>query len=582
MSYYPPISIKQAIDKIDFNHYLLPAIQREFVWGVNQIELLFDSLMRNYPIGSLLMWKVQGRNKSDHRYYSILKAYREKYQTHCAEVNTSTISDFEAILDGQQRLTALYIGLKGSYAFKRKNFLWRDNEKSIPTRKLYLCLTESSVDDDDNEDGRVYDFRFLTQDELHSSEKLWFLVGEILLLNGTFELNQYLRKMGWDSNEYISNTLSKLLDVIHVKTLINYYLELEQDYDKALNIFIRINSGGEKLSYSDLIMSTIISGWKSDSVSARDEFNSLIDEVWDSTQIVIDKDLIIRSYLLIFSEDIKFRVTNFSIENAKEFKENWTSIRSAIIETMELVKDFGYVERTLTSKNALLPIIHYLVITDRSEQFTSKVCFKEDRALIRRWFHTVLLKRIFGGQADAVLKLIRDVVRDDVENGGSIFPALAIAARLGKTRKSIKMDDESIDNLLYTTYEDRYAFPILALLYPHLDYKNNDFNKDHIFPKSMFLEKSLKKNGIDLSRENSFYYTENWCYNGIVNLQLLDSNDNKSKSNKTFEEWARLGKVDFEKQILPQITNFDEFIRFVDERWKMLKGKLEEVLRFEE
>ena len=63
MSYQTPISIKQAIDKIDFNHYLLPSIQREFVWGSGQIELLFDSLMRNYPIGSLLMWKVQGVNK---------------------------------------------------------------------------------------------------------------------------------------------------------------------------------------------------------------------------------------------------------------------------------------------------------------------------------------------------------------------------------------------------------------------------------------------------------------------------------------------------------------------------------------
>ena len=448
MSYYPPISIKQAIDKIDYSQYLLPAIQREFVWSTGQIELLFDSLMRNYPIGSLLMWKVQGENKTDHRYYSVLKTYREKYNTHCQEVNTSSIPDFEAVLDGQQRLSALYIGLKGSYAYKKKNFAWKDNEHSIPTRRLYLCLTEDSIDEDENEDGRVYDFRFLTKEELQNSEKIWFEVGQILALNGTFELNQFLKKKEWDSNEYISNTLSKLLDVIHVKTLINYYLELEQDYDKALNIFIRINSGGEKLSYSDLIMSTIISGWTSRSVSARDEFNNLIDEIWDSTEIVIDKDLIIRAYLLIFSDDIKFRVTNFSIANAKEFKENWKEIRAAIIEATELVRDFGYVERTLTSKNALLPIIHYLFISNRTKQFTSKVAYKEDRELIKRWFHTVLLKRIFGGQADTVLKQIRDVVKDEVKKGTEIFPAQAIAKKLSKTRKSITMDDESIENLL--------------------------------------------------------------------------------------------------------------------------------------
>lgn len=229
MSYYPPISIKQAIDKIDFNQYLLPAIQREFVWNTDQIELLFDSLMRNYPIGSLLMWKVEGVNKTNHRYYTVLKTYREKYITHCDEINTSSIADFEAVLDGQQRLTALYIGLKGSYAYKRKNYAWKNNENSIPTRKLYLCLSENSIDEDENEDGRVYDFRFLTKDELNDSDLIWFEVGEMLKLNGTYELNQFLKKNDWDTNEYISNTLSRLLDAVHIKTPINYYLELEQD-----------------------------------------------------------------------------------------------------------------------------------------------------------------------------------------------------------------------------------------------------------------------------------------------------------------------------------------------------------------
>jgi len=579
MSYYPPISIKQAIDKIDYNQYLLPAIQREFVWGANQIELLFDSLMRNYPIGSLLMWKVQGSNKTDNRYYSVLKNYREKYNIHCEEVNSATIPDFEAVLDGQQRLTALYIGLKGSYAYKRKNYSWKNNENSIPTRKLYLCLTEDSIDEDENEDGRVFDFRFLTKDEYEESENIWFEIGQILSINGTFELSQFLKKNDWDSNKYISDTLSKLFDVIHVKTLINYYLELEQDYDKALNIFIRINSGGEKLSYSDLIMSTLISGWSSKSLSARDEFNNLIDEIWDSTEIVIDKDLIIRTYLLIFSDDIKFRVTNFSLANAKEFKDNWKNIRASIVETLELVKDFGYVERTITSKNALLPIIHYLYISGKTKQFSTKTANKTDRELIKKWFHIVLLKRIFGGQADMILKTIRDIVKDEVNKGTETFPTSTISKKLSKTRKSITMDDESIENLLYTTYENRYAFSILALLYPNLDYKNNDFNKDHIHPKSLFTKKKLKKAGIDLTQENGNYYTEKWCYNGIVNLQMLDSNENKSKSDKTLKEWVKSSKVDFKKQILPKTIDFTEFVKFVDERWEMLKEKLAEELK---
>lgn len=580
MAYQPPISIKQAIDKIDYNQYLLPAIQREFVWGTGKIELLFDSLMRNYPVGSLLMWKVQGDNKTNHRYYSVLKEYREKYKTHCSEINTNTLPDFEAVLDGQQRLTAIYLGLKGSYAYKLKGYAWKNNEHSLPTRRLYLCLTENSIDEEDNDEGRVYDFRFLTANQVQESNLLWFEVSKILKVQGVFDLTKLLKDSNWDDNQFISETISKLFDVVHVKPFINYYLEHEQDYDKALNIFIRINSGGEKLSYSDLIMSTIIAGWTSQSVSARDEFNNLIDEIWNSTEILIDKDLIIRAYLLIYSDDIKFRVTNFGLSNALEFKENWSAIRSAIVETITLIRDFGYVERTITSKNALLPIIHYLYISNRTNQFTTKVAYKEDRKIIKKWFHTVLLKRSFGGQADIILKIIRDIVKAEVEKGAVTFPALEIANTLSKTRKSLTMSEEDIDRLLGTTYEDRYAFPILAILYPHLDYKNNDFNKDHVFPKTQFSAKYLKKMQVDLTHDRGHYYADNWCYNGIVNLQMLDSNDNKSKGNKGFEEWAKTSEVDYKKQLLPKITRLENFADFVDERWEILKKKLVEELKF--
>jgi uncharacterized protein with ParB-like and HNH nuclease domain len=580
MSYYPPISIKHAIEKIEHNQYLLPAIQREFVWSTVKIELLFDSLMRNYPIGSLLMWRVQGSNKTDHRYYSILKHYRAKFKTHCEEVNTNHLPDFDAVLDGQQRLTALYIGLKGSYAYKVKNLMWKNTQRVLPTRKLYLCLSEDSIDDDHNEDGRVYDFRFLTKQDLDNSDKIWFEVERILSLSGTYELNKFLKEQGWDANEFISNQVSMLFDVVHVKPLINYYMELKQDYDKALNIFIRINSGGEKLSYSDLIMSTIIAGWGSSDVSAREEFNGLIDEVWSSTGIDLNKDLIIRSYLLIFSDDIKFRVTNFSLENAKEFQDNWPGIRAAIIEAIELVRDFGYVERTLIAKNALLPIVHYLFVSKRTEQFRTRVAYRDDRELIKKWLHVVLLKRIFGGQADNVLKIIRNVIAVSVRNNAPAFPAKEVATRLSKTRKSLSMDAEEIDNLLHTTYENRYAFSILAILYPHLDYKNGDFHKDHIHPKSLFNRKALLETGIKLDQENAYYYTDNAINNGIVNLQLLDGNENMSKGDKTLQQWVEDSNVDFNKQILPSQTGLNEFIPFVDQRWVMLRERLQQALSF--
>lgn len=576
MAFYPPITISNALNKIDFNQYLVPAIQREFEWGPEKIEMLFDSLMRNYPIGSFLLWQVTGTRKTDHRYYAILKKYRERYATHCPEVNTATLPDFEAVLDGQQRLTALYLGLKGSYAYKLPHRQWRDTEHAIPTRLLYLRLDANAPQDDTatevNEDGRLYDFRFLTNEERDAQTGIWFPVSKILELQGTFKLGQFMKENGWDSNDIINQTLSKLHDVVHVNQNIHYYLETDQDYDKALNIFIRINSGGLELNYSDLVMSTTIAGWKER--DARQEVNNLIKEIWDSYDLEIDKDLVLRTYLILFRDDIKFRVNNFTLANAREFEANWEGIRSAIREAFQLIHDFGYTEHSLTSKNAVLPIIYYLYKSGRSQGFSSKVKYDADRKVVRKWVHAVLLHKIFGGAAEGVMKVIRDVIKYELDAGTTTFPARQVADRLSRTRKSITVDDEFISSLLDTQYEDRYAFPVLALLYPFLDFKNGDFHKDHLHPKSWFTKKKLKEQGIVLNASNARYYEEAECFNGITNLQLLDGNQNTSKNDKSLEDWLNSTTVDRTKQLIPDEVAFVDFPVFAEKRRAMLATKL--------
>lgn len=62
MAFVEPITIKETIGQIRKKNFILPAIQREFVWDTEQIELLFDSLMRDYPISSFLFWSVEKKN----------------------------------------------------------------------------------------------------------------------------------------------------------------------------------------------------------------------------------------------------------------------------------------------------------------------------------------------------------------------------------------------------------------------------------------------------------------------------------------------------------------------------------------
>ena len=276
MSFQTPITIAEAIRNIEQNRYLLPSIQREFEWKHEKIEWLFDSIMRNYPISSFLFWRVEGETKSDFKFYQFIKEYRQRYKTHNEEFNTAGHNDFTAVLDGQQRLTSLYIGLRGSYAYRTPRLREENTERVYPTRMLYLNLSKPL---ENEEDGRIYEFKFLTNNESIGSKKNWFKVSEIFGLSDDFDFNKYLDENNLKENEFTYRTLSTLKNVIHSKPIINFFLETEQEIDKALNIFIRINSGGEPLNFSDLIMSIAVANW--DKKDARKEIHNLTDSIRD-------------------------------------------------------------------------------------------------------------------------------------------------------------------------------------------------------------------------------------------------------------------------------------------------------------
>lgn len=84
LGFQAPINLAQAIDAIRQRRYVLPAIQREFVWSTAQIEQLFDSIMRGYPIGSFLFWQVDNAHQGDYQFYDFIREYHERDQRHNA------------------------------------------------------------------------------------------------------------------------------------------------------------------------------------------------------------------------------------------------------------------------------------------------------------------------------------------------------------------------------------------------------------------------------------------------------------------------------------------------------------------
>ncbi len=100
------ISIKKALDHISRSDYVLPAIQREFVWSTDQIGRLFDSVLRDYPIGTFLFWTVPPELSRSFRFYGFMREYHELKSRHSPPVPVADLRNVTAVLDGQQRLTA--------------------------------------------------------------------------------------------------------------------------------------------------------------------------------------------------------------------------------------------------------------------------------------------------------------------------------------------------------------------------------------------------------------------------------------------------------------------------------------------
>ncbi len=576
MSFQTPITIAEAIKKIENNQFLLPAIQREFVWPHNKIEWLFDSIMKGYPISSFLFWNVEEKTSQGYQFYTFIKKYRERYATHNEEISTDGFGSFYAVLDGQQRLTSLYLGLKGSYAYKGYRKKWENTEYNIPTRHLYLNISRKLVD---QEDSKEYEFVFQAKNDTKGQElyieksdsnspTTWFKVGAILNYTKEEEFDDFVGKF---ESKYSKAALRQLRRVILEKPIINYFLEEEQDLHKALNIFIRINSGGEPLNFSDLIMSIAVANWERK--DARKEIHSLVDAI-QAKGFSISKDLILKTFLYLHSKDIKFKVTNFSKENAKDFETYWEKISDTILVTFDLLRSFGFSEHNLTSKNAVIPIIYYLYHKNIYQGFVEKKKYEKDRKIIKKWLHSVLIKRVFGASSDTILSQIRQAFTDDVLKQ-PLREELESFPTDFKALRNFNIDEEFIEDLLWTQIEDKYAFSILSLLYPNLDFKNNNFHKDHLHPVAQFGK---------LSRKDKNTYT--WeDYNSIYNAQLLDANENMSKKDLPLSEWVnnQTNKSNRKKFLLDhlipnvdlEITNFAEFFKA---RKALLIEKLKELL----
>ncbi|MGL4561051.1 MAG: DUF262 domain-containing protein [Brevinema sp.] len=571
---YSTKTIKYVLDQIKEKNFVLPAIQREFVWEAQQIEKLFDSLMRGYPIGSFLFWNIKAKNIKEYEFYEFILKYHSKDHRHNPKFETKVEKDITAILDGQQRLTSLCIGLFGSYTEKRKNV--RETAKNaFPEKTLYLNLLPKLNDNSEDEEYQdmLYEFKFLTTDEVEKVDKLekfWFKIGDILKIEPADYLIDELDHLEKSEKRIVLQRLTHLKSLIEEKPLINYFEENEQDLDKVLNIFVRTNSGGTKLSYSDLLLTTATALWSK--YNARKEIHDLVDSL-NEKGMKISTDFVMKSSLMLTDLKVKFLVKNFNRTNMEHIESQWESIKTYLILSVDFLRINGYNNQYIPAYNALLPIAYYLKISEVDpDKFLRHNKYSSDRKILIKWLRRAFIKQVFGGSSDGTLTLYRETIKKHYSNG---FPFEELEKKFKGKHGDISLNDEDIKELLNNTHysNKKQLFSVMTSIFTIPNHAL-DMSIDHMYPRSSFTDKNLSAWGFKTKedREAVYYWQDH-----ISNLQYLEISHNQAKSAQGFKKWLEEQDDDFKTlQIVPKIESYDpsNFITFCEKRYNLLLAKL--------
>ena len=569
---YEKKNIRAVIEEINSRKIYLPAIQRKYVWDDDQITRLMDSIMLGYPIGTFLFWKVRKSiiNKKEYSMYEFIKDFHERdvYKNPSAPPPFPIGSDEEtiwAVLDGQQRLTSLYIALQGSMSRKLPNKRWK-NDDAFPIKELYLDLHSQRTDEEDIS----YEFKFLTQEEAkkQKDDKLWYLVKDILKYSQDELVTDLIIPNGWASDKVAMKNISLLHTRLVGDEIINYFEVQTDSIDSVLDIFVRVNSGGTVLSKSDLLFSTIVSHWD----KARDEIDKLLAEINKIGEgYKFSNDFIMRTCLYVLDMSVTLKVETFKKESVLKIKNNWENIRKTIKDTVDLLNEFGFNSENIISYVAVSPMVYY--------RFKGGNFDAESKSELRKYIVISQVRQVFGAATNSALTSIREALKAAPTDSFKMGNLLKVRFTGERT---LRYTSEEID-AMFDTYEiGAYTFMLLSLLYPNLKYSQKGFHQDHMHPYAGFEESKIANLKLPDGSIIDDVRKDEWRRrrNTLANLQLLEGRENERKNATPLVDWIKVIANSENAKYMPSDSSFElsHFEDFMDKRQKLMSDSLKAIL----
>ena len=560
----------------------IPGIQRPYVWTQEQIVRLFDSLMRRYPIGTLLIWQLPQGRQGDWEIYRFIENFREG-DIHNDRVDSNPEQSYKLVLDGQQRLTSLLLGLAGTYTVKRSNMrrttigAWQ--EKALHIDLAHAPSDEDAVDEQDNPLAEHYHFKFFNVDErpAKTKDELWFELAFIMDAKNEQALEEL--KSNWVNHNLTlseahkaaaSDNLQRLWEMVWRDQSIAYFTEISDSYDRVLDIFIRANDGGTKLSRSDLLMSVITLRWEQ--FNAREETEFLINELTDliKPQRKLTREFLLRSALFLNDLDFTIQVKNFTPGNIAKLESSWEQTKRALLFTAQWLKTHGLYAELLGSNNVLMLLAYYFNSAGLST--TNVQASDENDENIRGWIITLLYQQLLSTQTNATLSAFRKAIKEQHKDRVN-FPVRDVMAGFRRNGRNMGFDAEWTKKLCNEGLDNVQTEKLLSLLYRQ-DIAGSHLRVVSAVQSRFFMPEELRRAGVPDSLAPTY---KNYNNRLVLAVALSEAELTKYYA-LPFDIWAQtLTPAQLDWHCLPgdlSLYNVHQIPKLANARFKLILAKL--------
>lgn len=528
--------------------FWLPNIQRPFVWSEEQICRLFDSILREYPISTLLIWKTT----SGIRRRKFIDNWKESLR----------LSDFYVpedskkkclVLDGQQRLQSLFIGLCGSYE----------------GRELYFDILSGQLAAPDDV---KYRFKFMPaapafpwvrfKDLVFTTKKKREIVEDLRQVHEVPSAD--LPKID-DHLDLVDRTfkMDEAITYQELDSIDNPQLYSEDD---VVEVFIRANSGGTKLGKSDLLFSLLSATWE----VADDRMEELLGSL-NTHGFAFDRDFVLKTCLVLLGQGARYEVEKFRKPGVREdIERRWHEIAGAVQDVLDFVrsKTFIQCDKALPSYLVLIPLVYVRFHYPDEWKRASGL----DEYLLR-----CSLAASFTGQPDTVIdglcRRFKEVGRFDLAEA---FKVIRTANR------PLELTEERLWQLGYGSDAIHLLFNLWYRDFNHTPaYENNLPQIDHIFPQSVL--EAIRDPNPETGKRNVMRYRKP-VRDQLANCMLLTREENGAggKGDTMPEVWFA-GKSDayLERHLIPRdkkLWKLDHFDDFIAARKDLMREKFAQLL----